>query len=959
MTTTSKRDVMIERLETELRSALDGEVRFDAGSRALYATDASNYRQVPVGVVIPRHRNDVIRAMEICHRHGVPVLGRGGGTSLAGQCCNVAVIFDLSKYMHRVLDIDVKNRTARVEPGIVLDALQAETRPHGLIFGPDPSTHNRCTLGGMIGNNACGVHSVVAGRTADNVESLEILTYSGEVLHVGPTSDDELASIIREGGARGRIYGRLRVLRDRFADEIRKKFPRIPRRVSGYNLDALLPEQGFHVGRALTGTEGTCVMILSATVRLIPDAKFRVLAVLGFPDINEAADAVPEVLASKPLGLEGLDDVLIHHNVQKGMNAEALKLLPEGRGWLLAEFGGNTVEEAIAEAEKLLAGMKKRERVHTALCRRPEDQHLIWEVRESGLGATSFVPGQPDAWPGWEDSAVPPEKMGPYLRRLRALMNDYGYDGSFYGHFGDGCLHTRISFDFQSDAGVRRYREFMDRAADLVLEHGGSLSGEHGDGQARGELLVKMFGPELIRAFEEFKAIWDPEGKMNPGKVVRPYALDENLRLQNPLNHPDTHFRFPVDDGDFSRSVLRCVGVGKCRKEGSGTMCPSYMVAREEKHSTRGRARLLFEMLEGTVVTKGWKSEEVKEALDLCLACKGCKEECPVTVDMATYKAEFLSHYYEGRMRPRHAYFLGRIYEWARFGSRVPAVANFFSQTPPFASIAKWMTGIAPERKIPAFAGETFRHWFHRRKRSASGKQGQVLLWPDTFNNFFYPQILKSGVAVLERLGYEVLIPDRPLCCGRPLYDYGWLETARHRLEQTVDALSGYSQDIPLVGLEPSCMAVFRDELPNLLARHPAARKLEQRAMEFSEFLVKHTSEKDWPKGRHRILVQGHCHQKAVFGLDHQRRILEKTGMQARYPDTGCCGMAGAFGFEKEHYDISTRCAERVLIPEIKKKPEGEELLLADGFSCREQIHQMTGRRARHIAEILEITMNA
>ncbi|MCM2316592.1 MAG: FAD-binding protein, partial [Thermoanaerobaculia bacterium] len=702
-----------EALARELRAAIRGEVLFDAGSRALYATDSSNYRQVPIGVVRPCSADDVVAALEVARRHGAPILGRGAGTSLAGQCCNVAVVLDFSRHMNRILEVNAAGRFARVEPGVVLDNLRDAAEASKLTFGPDPATHSRCTFGGMIGNNSCGVHSIMAGKTDANVEELEIVTYDGARMRVGATTEDELETIVRAGGRRGEIYERLRSIRDRYAPLIREKFPKIPRAVSGYNLPYLLPENGFHVARALVGTESTCVVVLEAKTRLVHSPPMRNLVVLGFSDVYSAADRVTEVLEFGCIGLEGFDDRLVNDVRARGLDPETMAMLPAGAGWLLVEFGGETMAEANEKAERMIAAMRasRSEVPSILLLDDPNRAARIWKVRESALGATAVVEGRGHAYEGWEDAAVPPGVLGNYLRDLRKLLDGYGYIGDFYGHFGDGCVHTRNDFDLGSREGIAKFRAYMTDAAQLVASYGGSFSGEHGDGQSRAELLPIMFGDEMMRAFREFKAVWDPEWKMNPGKVIEPYRLDENLRLGESYREkrPATRFSFGRDGGSFDHAVSRCVGVGLCRREASGTMCPSWMVTREEKHSTRGRARLLFEMLEGDVLEGGWKNDEVKEALDLCLACKGCKSDCPTQVDMATYKAEFLSHFYEGRTRPLAAYTMGWIHIWARIGSLVPRLANFLMEWPISAGPMKKLAGIADRREMPKFAGVTFR----------------------------------------------------------------------------------------------------------------------------------------------------------------------------------------------------------------------------------------------------------
>lgn len=932
-------------LADDLRRSVRGEVRFDDGSRALYATDASNYRQVPIGVVVPLDGDDLIAAVAACRRHRAPIVQRGAGTSLAGQCCNVAVVIDGSRHLRGVLAIDPEARTARVRPGTVLDDLRREAGRHGLTFGPDPATHAWCTVGGMIGNNSCGVHSVTAGRTSDNVEELEVLTYDGLRLRVGATPEGEIDRIVRAGGRRGEIYRRLRELRDRYANLIRRRFPRLPRRVSGYNLDELLPERGFHVARLLTGSEGTCVTFLEATVRLVPAPKARVLLVIGCVDVVAAAERVPEVLAAGPIGLEGMDRFLVDNDFTRRSYGETLALLPPGEAWLMVEIGGDSRQEAAGRARELM----RLWQVPALLLEDPADQARIWLAREAAVGTTSRDPRLGDGWPGWEDSAVAPDRFAAYLRDLNALLARFGYRAAYYGHFGEGCLHARIDFDLVTPPGIARYRSFMEDAADLVASHGGSLSGEHGDGQQRGELLPRMFGPELVQAFRELKAIWDPDNRMNPGKKVDPYPLDADLRPALRLQDPATAFAFPEDRGSFARAAGRCVGMGKCLKEESGVMCPSWRATREEEHSTRGRARLLFEMLQGGVIRDGWRSAEVRESLDLCLACKGCRAECPAGVDLATYKAEFLHHHYQGRLRPRSAYALGLAPWWARLASAAPGLANSIARSPVLGGVLKRVGGIAPQRTLPAFAHRTFRDWFEKRPQTTAGDR--VLLWPDTFTNYFEPEIGRAAVEVLEAAGLRVTIPRRALCCGRPLYDFGMLDLARRQLRQILDSLAPeIAAGVPLVGLEPSCVAVFRDELPGLFPGDEPARRLAAQTFTLAEFLL----ERGWepPRRAGEALVHGHCHHHAVMGLGADRALLEQTGLDFHLLDAGCCGMAGAFGFEAEHYEISLAIGERVLLPAVRRAAAGTPIV-ADGFSCRQQIVQTTSRRALHLAELL------
>jgi FAD/FMN-containing dehydrogenase/Fe-S oxidoreductase len=959
-TRTHAAPVDAQALARELRVGISGEVRFDAGSRALYATDGSNYRQVPIGVVIPKNTDDVIQTVALCRHYHAPLLSRGGGTSLAGQTCNTAVVIDMSRYMRNILEINPEQKIARIQPGIVLDTLRTAAEQAHLTFGPDPATHAQCTLGGMIGNNSCGTHSVMAGLTSDNIEALDILTYAGLRMHVGRTSEEELEQIIREGGRRGEIYARLRALRDTYADLIRERFPAIPRRVSGYNLDQLLPENGFHVARALVGTEGTCVTVLEATVRLVYSPPARTLLVLGFSDAFEAADHVPEIMAHRPIALEGMDSTLIENMRKKNLHPAEVALLPQGGGWLLVEFGSDTGEESVDQAHRLMEQMQRKEHPPTMkLFENLKEAAKIWMVRESGLGATTSVPGEPHHWEGWEDAAVPPGKLGSYLRDFSSLLKKYDYTSALYGHFGQGCVHNRVNFDLTSREGIKKFRAFVEEAADIVVGYGGSLSGEHGDGQSRAELLPKMYGPELIQAFREFKAIWDPDGKMNPGKVINPYRLDENLRLGTAYNprQLSTHFTFSDDEGSFAAAALRCVGVGKCRRTDGGTMCPSYMVTREEAHSTRGRARLLFEMLQGQVLKGDWRDEHVKEALDLCLACKGCKGDCPVNVDMATYKAEFLSHYYQGRLRPMSAYSMGLIYWWARLACRVPGLANFLVQAPVLSDIAKAVIGVAAQRRLPVFASLTFKEWFRQRGPRNAGAP-RVILWPDTFNNYLHPAPLQAAVEVLEAAGYQVIVPEQSLCCGRPLYDHGMLDTARRLLRQILKTLeSEISAGTPIVGLEPSCIAVFRDELTNLFPHDEQAKRLKQQAFVLSEFLERKVENYQPPQLQRKAVVHMHCHHKAIMRTVQEETVLKKLGLDYTVLDSGCCGMAGSFGFEKDHYDISIASGERVLLPAVRNA-EKDTLIIADGFSCREQIAQTTHRHALHLAQVIQLAIH-
>ena len=951
-----------EKLEQQLRANIRGEVRFDAASKALYATDGSNYRHIPIGVVIPRDEADVIATVAICRAINAPILSRGAGTSLAGQGCNAAVILDFSKYMNGMGAIDTLTRTVHVQPGIVLDRVRDAAEKFNLTFAPDPATHSRCTIGGMIGNNSCGVHALMGGKTVDNIVSLDLLLYDGTRLTVGPTTEAELEANIKAGGRIGEIYAALKGIRDTYADQVRAKFPRIPRRVSGFNLDELLPENNFNLARALVGSEGTCAVILGATLQLVESPQCRTLVGVGFPDIFLAADHVPQILEHKPIGLEGVDGYLLDALRRKQKSLSDLELLPPGDGFLIVEFGAASQPDANAKARAFVASMKALSAQPTSRIYTSDEAKRIWHIRESGLGATAFVPGVGTGWEGWEDAAVDPTQLGSYLRSIRALMTEYGYSSAMYGHFGQGCVHMRLNFDLETGPGILKFRQFMDYAADIALAHGGSLSGEHGDGQARGALLPKMFGEELIEAFRSFKHIFDPTNRMNPGKLIDAHQPHEDLRLGADYKpwQPKTHFALAEDNGSFAAANLRCVGVGACRKTDAGTMCPSFMATGEELHSTRGRAHLLWELMQGEVLPNQWKNKQVKESLDLCLACKACKSECPVSVDMATYKAEFLAHHYEGDSRPLSHYAFGRIDVFARLAGYAPHLVNAINNAPIIRSLIKKILHIHPQRTFPRFAKpftpdrRLARDARRRRDRRPAlpNTAPEVFLWADTFNNYFHPSTMRAAHHVLTTAGFRVTLPTQHLCCGRPLYDFGMLDTAKDYLLKTLDALTAQlAAGTPIVVLEPSCASVFRDELTNLLPNDPRATKLRDQTFLLSEFLVKHAPNYRPPQLNDKIIVHGHCHHRATMGMHDEIALLRLTGAEVELLDSGCCGMAGPFGFEKDKFALSQKLGERVLLPAVRANVKS--IIVSDGFSCAEQITQNTSASPMHLAEVL------
>lgn len=922
-------------LVRELRASVRGEVAFDATARALTTMDASNYRRVPLGVVAPRDADDIAATLAACRAHGVPVVPRGGGTSIAGQATGTGVVLDLTRHLRSIVALDPASRTAVVQPGTVLDDLRAAAAPHGLTFGPDPSTHSRCTIGGMIGNNSCGSHSVAWGTTADNVHALTVARYGG-----GDTLRLERGA---EGpaGIRELVAGHLALLRT--------GYPELPRRISGYALDALLPENGPDPARAFCGSEGTLGVVTEATLRLVEAPAARALAVLGYADESAAAEAAPGLLPFHPLTVEGMAADLVREPAG----------LPRGAAWLFAETGGATPAEARAHAERLVRAASA-DAVDAAVVTDPAGQRALWRIREDASGTATRMPDGSEAWPGWEDCAVPPARLGPYLRDFRALLAEHGLRGTPYGHFGDGCIHVRIDFDLLTDAGVARFRRFSEDLASLVVAHGGSLSGEHGDGQARAELLPRMYGDELVALFGRFKDLWDPDGGMNPGILTRPARLDENLRFEVlPKKPVDVVFGYPHDGGDFSAAVRRCVGVAKCRTEqaaGPSVMCPSFRATGEEAHSTRGRARLLHEMLAGSaggVITDGWRSTEVRDALDLCLSCKGCRGDCPVGVDMATYKAEFLHHHYRRRLRPAAHYGMGWLPMWLRLASPFAGALNALARVRPLAALARRVAGIAPERGIPVLARETFTRWLLRRQGKGTflySSDQVAFLWPDTFTEHLSPEVGRAAVRVLEAAGRTTLTPGDGLCCGLTYVSTGQVTRARTVMRRTLKRLGG-TLGTPVIVLEPSCAATLRTDLPELLPDDPRAAELAASVRTLAEYLEEYAPDWEPPRLDRPVTGQTHCHQHAVLGDAADRRLRERAGLSGELAG-GCCGLAGNFGFEKGHWEVSVACAEDQLLPAVRGASQ-DAVVLADGFSCRTQLAQVGGVRARHLAEVL------
>ncbi len=904
----------------DLRARVGGEVGTDRGTLAAYSADASNHRVLPAAVVFPRSRADVAAVVRGCAAEGVPVTSRGAGTGVAGAALGEGVVLDHSRHLTGVLALDPEAGTAVVQPGVVLDRLQSAAAPHGLRFGPDPSTHDRCTLGGMVGTNACGAHSVLWGTTADNVLDVELMDAAGETAWASS----------------GRYDAALSALREQYLAVLRTELGRFARQGSGYGLHHLLPERGFSVARALTGAEGTCGVVTAVRVRLVAPPPQRALVVLGFATEARAAEAAPALLPARPMTVEGIDDRLVRtFDARPGPHRRPE--LPPGSAWLLVEVGGSGPQEVRERARRVVDAAG--DPAGWDLLTDPGAQRAVWAVRERGAGlATRTVDGA-EAWPGFEDAAVPPERLAGYLRDFRALLAEHGRDGVVYGHFGEGCVHVRVDHDLLTGAGRAAYRRFQADAADLVVAHQGSLSGEHGDGRSRSALLDRMYSADALAAFAAFKHVFDPGRVFNPGVLVDPVPLDADLRLALHRTGPrvDLAFGYADDGGSIAKAARRCVGVGACRRDGGGGMCPSYRATRDERHSTRGRARLLFEMLQGSLADDGWRSEEVRGALDLCLACKACASECPVSVDMATYKAEFLHQHYRRRPRPRSHYALGWLPVWLRLARGAPGLANRVLAGP----LPARLGGLDPGRPLPRLAaGPTP----SRRSGPADGRP--VTLWLDTFTAAFDPSAAEDARTLLAAAGHHVSVVGPEVCCGLTWVTTGQLGRAATVMRRAVTALAG--GDGPVVVLEPSCAATLRGDLPGLLGT-PAARGVARRVRTLAEVLV----HADLPLAATTgdLVAQFHCHQRAVFGTAADQRLLSRLGLTVTSVEEGCCGLAGSFGLERGHEGVSRACAEQSFLPVLADHPDA--VVVADGFSCRLQVGQLSGRPAMPLARLL------
>ncbi|WP_245159830.1 FAD-binding and (Fe-S)-binding domain-containing protein [Blastococcus sp. CT_GayMR19] len=941
----SRPDTVDGDLLAALRGAGIADVDGSGLARALYSSDASLYRVLPRAVVRPRHADEIVATLEVCRSLGVPLTARGAGTSIAGNAVGAGVVLDTSRYLNRALLVDGEASTAVVEPGLVQAALQSAAKPYGLRFGPDPSTHNRCTVGGMIGNNACGSRALGYGRTSDNVVGLDVVTGSGERLRL-------------EGGtiaAPGVLADLHRLVEGELA-AIRTELGRFGRQVSGYSLEHLLPERGFDVGRALVGSEGTLAVVLGATVRLVADAPYRGLIVLGYPTMADAADATPALLPHSPAAVEGMDARIVQR--LRDVPAAVVPDLPRGEGWLMVELTGDSVAEVVDRAGRVLADAGA---LDSLVVTDAAEAAALWRIREDGAGLAARTSDGRPAHAGWEDAAVPVERLGTYLRGFEALLDEHGLQCVPYGHFGDGCIHGRIDFPFGSgpDRGRSRYRAFIEDAARLVAEHGGSMSGEHGDGRARGELLAYMYSPAVLGLFERVKAVFDPDDVLNPGILVRPAKLDEDIRIAAVQPRREgLALAYRHDGGDFAAAVHRCTGVGKCRADLSasgGVMCPSWGATREEKDTTRGRARVLQEMLAPGGPVRDWRSPEVHDALDLCLSCKGCSRDCPTGVDMASYKAEVLHQSYRRRFRPRAHYTLGRLPRWADLAARAPRLVNAFLASRLGGRLAKWSAGMDQRRDVPPFAMRTFRQeWAESGRNGHSGWTdggAPVALWVDSFTDHFAPEVAAAAARVLEAAGYRVQVPGADTCCGLTWITTGQLDTARKTLRHTVETLAPLvDAGIPVVGVEPSCTAALRSEALELVGG-AAAERVAAGTRTLAELLADTSGWAPPAMDGVEIVAQPHCHHASVMGWSADAQLLARAGARVTRLG-GCCGLAGNWGVERGHHDVSVAIAEQQLLPAVRGLPDGA-VVLADGFSCRTQLDQLAGRRGLHLAELL------
>jgi len=949
-------------IEAELSRRIEGDIRFDRYSRLLYSTDASIYQIEPIGVVVPRHKGDVQAVIEVANRLSVPVLPRGGGTSLAGQTVGHAIVLDFSKYMQNVLEVNKEELWCRLQPGLVQDELNAHVRPMGLQFGPDTSTSNRATIGGMIGNNSAGAHSLTYGKTLDHVIELTVLLSDGSEVVLKELSQEAVKSKSRGDSLEGKAYREILRLGQQHKSEILARYPKIMRRVSGYNLDEFIKPQPFNLSRILVGSEGTLGVVVEAKMRLVPKPKWTAMDVIHFNDDLEALEASQTILETAPYALESTDKMIL--GLARGNIVQSQRLgfvQGDPSSLLMVEYAGDT-EDVVKEQVYKLEELRKARRIGYAatLAFKPEEVRAIWGVRKAGLGLLLGTKGDKKPIAFVEDTAVEPRKLPEFIKRFREVVTRHDAIAGYYGHCSVGCMHIRPLINLKEESEMKKMVSIANAISELVLEFNGAMSGEHGDGLARSHFNAKLFGPALYEAFRQVKRAFDPKNLMNPGKIVDSPAMTESLKISPHYKtwQPQTTLDFS-EQGGFVRAVEMCSGMGECRKKLDGTMCPSYMGTLDEEHSTRGRANALRSVLSGKVPKEEFTGKRLHDVMDLCLECKACKAECPSNVDMAKLKYEFLDHYHRANGLPLRNRMFGGIETLNRLGSRLAPLSNWVGNSALNRWLMELVAGVDRRRPLPQFASETFEDWFRKHAVEGDGAKGEVVLFHDTFNNFNTPNVAIAATRFLERVGYRVLLIDKK-CCGRPMISKGMLGQAKENAAWNVEKLAPYAEKgMPIVGLEPSCLLTLRDEYREFL-RTSAAQKVAGNSFLLEEFVVREQGAgklvlNSDGKGR-KVLLHGHCHQKALVGTAPTIAVLKSAGFEVSEVDSGCCGMAGSFGFEKEHYDLSLTIGNRRLAPAVNAAAADMEVV-APGISCRQQIEHLTARRAKHPAEILWLSV--
>ena len=965
-------------LEQRLTDALDGEVRFDRYSRALYSTDASLYQMQPIGVVIPKHQQDVITTVQIAAERNVPILPRGGGTSLAGQSVGEAVVLDMSKYMNALLEVNVEAHWARVQPGIVLDELNHRLKPHGLMYAPDVATSSRANVGGTIGNNSAGSHSLIYGKTLDHVMSLDLVLANADEITASPLALTELASKQQGESLEANVYRELcRICADN-ADEIRKRYPRILRRVAGYNLDEFVPNAGskevtpyrrdgcdaehpFSLAKILVGSEGTLATTVEATINLVPIPKMTALCVVHFETLVASMEAMQPILACQPTAVELIDKTILDMTRSSLEFSRVTNFIQGEPAALLAvEFYGESAAELHAHLDRLEKTLKRAGFGYAFVrCFTAEEKARVWETRKAGLGLLMGMKGDAKPVGFVEDAAVPIENLPEYVRRFDRIVTSHDTTAAYYAHASVGLLHNRPIVNLKSEADIQKMHSIAREVRNLLMELGGAMSGEHGDGLVRSEWIESMFGAQIYQALREVKNAFDPAGIMNPGKIIDAPPMTENLRFGAKYNtiEIDTYYDFSSQDG-FDRAIEMCNGVGACRKTLTGTMCPSFIGTREEEHSTRGRANALRSVISGALPHTDFTSERLYEVLDLCLGCKACKAECPSNVDMAKIKYEVLAHYHKANGLPLHRRMFGEIASLAPFGSAFAPLSNWAVNN----RLSKWLAekfiGVDRRRDMPTFVRPTFTQWFRKshtpERITASNK---VVLFADTFMNYSEPAIGKAAVEVLEALGFTVILPEKK-CCGRPLISEGMLDRALENARYNIASLQQYADEgVPIIGCEPSCTSTLTDDYVELI-NTPAAKRVAESTCSFEEFIAQLHENGELPltftDEARDILLHGHCHQRALVGIQPTVEMLSlPPAHDVTVLDSSCCGMAGAFGYEKAHYELSMKIGELRLFPTVREKLAGDVTLSAPGFSCRHQLEHGTGVLPKHPIEVL------